>query len=98
MASSNLKRLPINHPVCLILNHSPDGQSGHRITKRSVNYWPNRQDVGHPVPGHEGGYVDKESRWNQATRMCQEVSGTLQPTRHNISIIHSRLQARRATT
>ena len=55
---SKLKQLPINRPVCPVLNHSRDGQSRHRITKGSVNYWPNRQDVGHPVPGHEGGYVE----------------------------------------
>jgi len=40
------------------MNHHRDGQSRHRITKSQVNYWPNRHEIGHPVPASEGGYAD----------------------------------------
>lgn len=55
---SILKQLPINRPVCPVMNHSRDGQARHRITKGNVNYWPNRQAVGSPISGNEGGYVE----------------------------------------
>ncbi|KZP32232.1 catalase-domain-containing protein [Athelia psychrophila] len=54
----NWQELPINRPVCPMMNHNRDGQSRHRITKSTVNYWPNRQGIGRPVPASEGGYHD----------------------------------------
>ncbi|KAF8077639.1 catalase-like domain-containing protein [Lyophyllum atratum] len=54
----NWEQLPINRPVCPVMNHHRDGKMQHRITKSEVNYWPNRKDIGHPVPATEGAYAD----------------------------------------
>ncbi|EED80243.1 candidate catalase [Postia placenta Mad-698-R] len=54
----NWQELPINRPVCPVLNFQRDGQLRHKITKGSINYWPNRQGIGRPVPTSEGGYAD----------------------------------------
>ncbi|CCM00762.1 uncharacterized protein FIBRA_02803 [Fibroporia radiculosa] len=54
----NWEELPINRPVCPVLNHQRDGAMRHRITKGNINYWPNREGVGRPVPVAEGGYLD----------------------------------------
>jgi catalase len=51
-------QLPINCPVCPALNHHRGGSSQHRIHKGQINYWPNRDGVGHPVPAKEGGYTE----------------------------------------
>lgn len=51
-------QLPINRPVCPMLNHNRDGKARHRIVKSSVNYWPNRKNIGQPVPAEEGGYIE----------------------------------------
>ncbi|KAF9229595.1 catalase-domain-containing protein [Gyrodon lividus] len=58
----NFQELPINRPVCPILNHNRDGKARHRIVKSVVNYWPNRKDTGQPVPEDEGGYVEFAQR------------------------------------
>ncbi|KAL4895613.1 catalase A [Aspergillus ambiguus] len=52
----NWEELPINRPVCPFLNHNRDGQMRHRISKGSVNYWPNRFDAVPPA-GDNGGFV-----------------------------------------
>ncbi|KAH9919532.1 catalase [Fomitopsis serialis] len=54
----NWQELPINRPVCPVLNHQRDGAMRHKITQGSINYWPNRASVGGPVPVQEGGYYD----------------------------------------
>lgn len=54
----NWQELPINRPVCPVLNFQRDGQLRHKITKGSINYWPNRQGIGRPVPTSEGGYAE----------------------------------------
>ncbi|KAG1885603.1 catalase-like domain-containing protein [Suillus subluteus] len=54
----NWEELPINRPVCPVFNHNRDGKSRHRIVKSEVNYWPNRKDIGRPVTGEEGGYIE----------------------------------------
>ncbi|KAH7883848.1 catalase-like domain-containing protein [Phlebopus sp. FC_14] len=58
----NFQELPINRPVCPVLSHNRDGKGRHRIIKSTVNYWPNRKDIGCPVPGDEGGYVEFAQR------------------------------------
>ena len=40
------------------MNHNRGGAQQHRIMKGSMNYFPNRNNVGHPVPSSEGGYVE----------------------------------------
>ena len=54
----NWQELPINQPVCPYMNNNRDGQGRHRITKGSVNYWPNRFSAVPPAKPEEGGYVD----------------------------------------
>ena len=51
-------QIPINRPVCPVMNHNRGGAQQHRIMKGSMNYYPNRKNVGHPVPASEGGYVE----------------------------------------
>ena len=53
----NWQQLPINRPVCPVMNHNRDGKSQHRITK-DLNYWPNRRQIAPPVPTSEGGYAE----------------------------------------
>ncbi|KAF8532635.1 catalase-like domain-containing protein [Trichophaea hybrida] len=38
----NWEQLPINRPVCPVMNFNRDGAMNHHIHKGSVNYWPNR--------------------------------------------------------
>ena len=45
----NWQELPINRPVCPVLNFNRDGQGRHTITKGKVNYWPNRFDATPPA-------------------------------------------------
>ncbi|KAK9479571.1 catalase-like domain-containing protein [Lipomyces japonicus] len=53
----NWEELPINRPVCPFLNHNRDGQMRHRITKGTVNYWPNRFEIVGPSTSEKGGLV-----------------------------------------
>lgn len=55
----NWQELPINKPVCPVMNFNRDGALRHTIAKSKVNYWPNRHGVQPPAAaGREGGYVD----------------------------------------
>ncbi|KAF2112132.1 catalase-like domain-containing protein [Lophiotrema nucula] len=54
----NWQELPINRPVCPVMNHNRDGAMRHTITKGSVNYWPNRFEAVKPATVQEGGYLD----------------------------------------
>jgi len=54
----NWQELPINKPVCPVLNHNRDGQGRHTITRGTVNYWPNRFHAVPPAKVEEGGYLD----------------------------------------
>lgn len=54
----NWQELPINRPVCPVMNNNRDGQLRHTITKGTVNYWPNRYSAAPPAKAEEGGYVD----------------------------------------
>ncbi|KAI0762682.1 catalase [Fomes fomentarius] len=53
----NWQQLPINRPVCPVLNHHRDGAMQHKITK-GVNYWPNRHSTAPPVHPSDGGYAE----------------------------------------
>jgi len=60
----NWQELPINRPVCPVLNFNRDGQGRHAITKGTVNYWPNRFEDNPPTGAGKGGfesYPAKES-------------------------------------
>jgi catalase len=58
----NWEELPINRPVCPVLNHNRDGAMRHRITKGTVNYWPNRFDAIPPTKVEEGGYASVQQK------------------------------------
>lgn len=59
----NWEELPVNRPIgCPVMNHNRDGQMRHRITKGTVNYWPNRFDSIAPTPTAQGGYIDYASK------------------------------------
>lgn len=53
----NWEELPINRPVCPVMNHNRDGAMRHRITKGTVNYWPNRFDAVPPTKPEDGGFT-----------------------------------------
>jgi len=52
----NWEELPINRPVCPVLNFNRDGQGRHTITKGKVNYWPNRFGVNAPTAEKQAGF------------------------------------------
>lgn len=54
----NWEELPINKPVCPVMNFNRDGAMRHTISKGKVNYWPNRYEAQPPATKAEGGYVD----------------------------------------
>jgi len=55
---TNWQELPINRPVCPVMNNNRDGKGRHTIIKGNVNYWPNRFESAPPAKEEEGGYVD----------------------------------------
>ncbi|ESK88286.1 putative catalase [Moniliophthora roreri MCA 2997] len=69
----NWEQIPINRPVCPVMNHNRDGSKQHRIHKSNVNYWPNRKGEGHPVPVNEGGYAEHKQK---VASMKQRVRGS----------------------
>lgn len=58
----NWEELPINRPVCPVMNHNRDGAMRHRITQGTVNYWPNRFEAAPPASAEEGGFVSPAKR------------------------------------
>jgi catalase len=54
----NWQELPVNRPVCPVMNNHRDGQLRHKITRGSINYWPNRKSVVPPAKPEQGGYLD----------------------------------------
>ncbi|KAK8173385.1 catalase-like domain-containing protein [Phyllosticta citrichinensis] len=54
----NWQELPINRPICPVMNNHRDGQGRHTITKGTVNYWPNRYGAVPPASEAEGAYID----------------------------------------
>lgn len=54
----NWQELPINRPVCPVMNFNRDGAMRHTITKGTVNYWPNRFEACPPATEAEGGYAE----------------------------------------
>ncbi|KAL7930310.1 catalase-like domain-containing protein [Trichoderma chlorosporum] len=58
----NWQELPINKPVCPVMNFNRDGAMRHTIAKGKVNYWPNRFEAQPPATKEEGGYVEFAAR------------------------------------
>jgi len=53
----NWEELPINRPVCPMMNHNRDGAMRHRISRGKVNYWPNRFDSLPPATEANGAFT-----------------------------------------
>ncbi|KIX08516.1 uncharacterized protein Z518_03172 [Rhinocladiella mackenziei CBS 650.93] len=60
---TNWEELPINRPVCPVLNFNRDGQGRHTITKGKVNYWPNRYGANPPAGQGRGGFESYPARY-----------------------------------
>jgi catalase len=58
----NWQELPINRPVCPVMNFNSDGQMRHTIRKGTVNYWPNRFSKNPPAKPEEGSYVEYQQK------------------------------------
>jgi len=43
------------------MNHNRDGSRQHNIHRGSINYYPNRDNAGHPIPPSQGGYAEYET-------------------------------------
>ncbi|OLN81429.1 Catalase-1 [Colletotrichum chlorophyti] len=56
----NWQELPINKPVCPVMNFNRDGALRHTISKSNINYWPNRHEALPPANHSQaaGAYVD----------------------------------------
>lgn len=54
----NWEELPINRPVCPVMNFNRDGAMRHTIHKSSVNYWPNRHGAVPPARPDQGAYLE----------------------------------------
>ncbi|KAJ3716582.1 catalase-like domain-containing protein [Lentinula raphanica] len=67
----NWEQLPINRPVCPVMNFQRNGQHQSRINATRQNYWPNSKGIAPPVPVEKGGYQD----------FPQKVSGIKQRVR-----------------
>ncbi|KAH6606966.1 hypothetical protein Trco_006119 [Trichoderma cornu-damae] len=59
---TNWQELPINKPVCPVMNFNRDGAMRHAISRGKVNYWPNRFGAQPPATKGEGGYVDDAAK------------------------------------
>ncbi|KAH8884950.1 catalase [Thozetella sp. PMI_491] len=55
---TNWQELPINRPVCPVMNFNRDGAMRHTISTGTINYWPNRQQTVPPASHQEGAFVD----------------------------------------
>lgn len=59
----NWQELPVNRPVCPYMNLvNRDGAMKHRITKGTVNYWPNRFETNPPAKPEQGGFTSYPER------------------------------------
>ncbi|KAI0141903.1 catalase [Xylariaceae sp. FL1272] len=59
---TNWQELPINQPVCPVMNFNRDGKGRHRIDRGTVNYWPNRFEARPPAAqGEPGAYIEPKA-------------------------------------
>lgn len=54
----NWEEIPINRPVCPVMNFNRDGKMRHTISKGKINYWPNRFDAVPPHPEKSTALID----------------------------------------
>ncbi|KAI1828333.1 catalase [Xylaria intraflava] len=94
----NWQELPINKPVCPVMNFNRDGQGRHTITKGTVNYWPNRFEARPPATEQEGAYIDpaqkvegikartKSAKFREHYNQAQMFYNSLSPPeKHHVS-------------
>jgi len=74
---ANWEELPVNRPVCPYMSLvNRDGAARHRITKGTVNYWPNRFEANPPATPAQGGYTSyPEKQSGIKTRALSEKFG-----------------------
>lgn len=58
----NFQEIPINRPVCPVMNNNRDGRGRHTIVKGNINYWPNRFESAPPAKPTEGAYIDHPAK------------------------------------
>lgn len=62
---ANWEELPVNRPACPYMNlTNRDGAARHRITKGTVNYWPNRYEANPPATPAQGGFTSFPEKQN----------------------------------
>lgn len=67
----NWEQIPINRPVCPVMNINRDGKMQMRINKSNLNYFPNRDSIINPVAPANGGtheYMEKVIGMKQRVR------------------------------
>lgn len=71
---ANWEELPVNRPVCPYMSLvNRDGDSRHRISKGTVNYWPNRFEANPPATPAQGGFTSfPEKQQGIKTRALSE--------------------------
>lgn len=91
----NWQELPINKPVCPVMNFNSDGAMRHRIRKGKINYWPNRFEKNPPAKPEEGGYVEylqkveglkqrvKSKKFREHFKQAQLFYNSLSPVEKN---------------
>lgn len=91
----NWQELPINKPVCPVMNFNSDGAMRHTIRKGKINYWPNRFEKNPPAKAEEGGYVEyrqkveglkqrvKSKKFREHFKQAQLFYNSLSPVEKN---------------
>lgn len=57
LGGPNFMEIPINRPLCPVMNNQRDGFMRQKIQTDTVNYFPNRHGWPRPAPESEGGFV-----------------------------------------
>lgn len=57
LGGPNFSEIPINRPVCPVLNNQRDGFMRTKVGTSNFNYFPNRSGWPRPAPEKEGGFV-----------------------------------------
>ncbi|ROV99031.1 hypothetical protein VMCG_06679 [Cytospora schulzeri] len=91
----NWQELPINKPVCPVMNFNSDGAMRHTIRKSKINYYPNRFETNPPAKPEEGGYVEyrekvegmkqriKSKKFREHFKQAQLFYNSLSPVEKN---------------
>lgn len=68
----NWQQLPINRPVCPIMNNNRDGHLQHFITPGRYNYWPNRAESNPPAEIYAPGVTYPEKVIGKKQRIVRD--------------------------